>query len=119
MSLDRKNPMNFLHLAVLPAEFFLFASVCFHSRLRWSPDDAEGGDGPLVAFFRAIFSEALIGGEYLYALELGVKLGVLVVLLLLVATYLLLLGDAVYEALETVFRGLMQTGAGDVGLDSA
>ena len=102
-SFDPTNKVNFIYLTVIVAEFFLFASVCFHPKMPWRQNGATFDDFPLVEGLQTFLPEALTGGlatgvRGADGLIQGVTVALLVILLFIVAGYLILLGDIVYQS---------------------
>jgi hypothetical protein len=91
-TLNPRNLTNYIFLSVVVAEFLLFASVSFHPSLPWRRSGSREQDEAPLAFLSGFLSEALIGQLYE-----GFQTAILVMLLVIVALYLLLLGDIVYQ----------------------
>ena len=94
---DARNPMNYIFLSVVVAEFLLFASVCFHSKLPWRTHGCRPVDAPTADWFQTVLPEFLVGR--IDDLRNGFNVGMLITLLLIVLVYLVLLGDIVFRRL--------------------
>lgn len=82
-TMDRSNYINYIYLSGIVAEFFLFASVCFHPKIPWRGNGATEGDEPLVDWLQSVLPQALAGS--VPGLLVGANLAVLVILLGIVA----------------------------------
>ena len=93
-TLNPRNIKNYIYLSVVVAEFFLFASTCFHSKMPWMSNGATADNQPLMNWLQTVLPEALAGN--IDSLVDFAKILMELVLLGVVALYLFLLGDLVY-----------------------
>ena len=98
-TLNPRNPVNYIFLSVIVAEFFLFASVCFHPSMPWREGSATPDDYPLAEWLQTVIPESVIG-----TLQYGATIGFLIIIILLITLYLWLLGRVVYQSMDVFSR---------------
>ena len=90
-SLNPHNMINYIYLTVILSEFFILASVCFHSNIPWKQYGARTSDNDIADFLQAVLPQALVG-----AFLDGASNTWLVVLVSYCAAYVMATGWVVY-----------------------
>ncbi|KAL1508222.1 hypothetical protein AB1Y20_004339 [Prymnesium parvum] len=85
-SMNPRNPINYLLLSVIVAEFFAFVAVVFHPRIPWMQQGARDEDRITVTFLQNVLPQFLAGN--IYTVEITV-------LLAIVLSYVLFIGEFV------------------------
>jgi len=93
-TLNPRRLINYIFMSVVISEFLLLTSVCFHESVPWeiSGTRSSGGDNNLVRALQQILPQALVG-----ALASGQNVLLLGVMMIVVSTYMILLGVMVYD----------------------